>query len=64
MTRLCPARSIVVSCQAGPDNPLHGPAAMALLALAAVAGGAAAVRANGAVDEAPVSGAEVVGPEA
>lgn len=24
-----PARSIIVSCQAGPDNPLHGPEPMA-----------------------------------
>jgi N-acylglucosamine-6-phosphate 2-epimerase len=57
VTRLCPPRSIVVSCQAGPDNPLHGPAAMALMARAAVAGGAAAIRANGAADVAAIRAA-------
>ncbi len=57
MSRLCPPRSIVVSCQAGPDNPLHGPAPMALMAQAAVAGGAAAIRANGARDVAAIRAA-------
>jgi N-acylglucosamine-6-phosphate 2-epimerase len=57
VTRLCPRRSIVVSCQAGAGNPLHGPAAMALMAQAAVAGGAAAIRANGAADVAAIRAA-------
>jgi N-acylglucosamine-6-phosphate 2-epimerase len=69
MTRLCPPRSIVVSCQAGPDNPLHAPDAMALMARAAVAGGAKAIRANGAADiaairaavEVPILGIDKVG---
>jgi N-acylglucosamine-6-phosphate 2-epimerase len=54
VTTLCPPRSIVVSCQAGAGNPLHGPASMALMARAAVAGGAAAIRANGAADVAAI----------
>jgi N-acylglucosamine-6-phosphate 2-epimerase len=54
MTVLCPPRSIVVSCQAGPGNPLHGPGPMALMAQAAVAGGAAAIRANGTRDIAAI----------
>jgi N-acylglucosamine-6-phosphate 2-epimerase len=54
VTRLCPPRSVVVSCQAGPGNPLQGPAAMALMAQAAAAGGAAAIRANGALDIAAI----------
>ena len=60
MTRLCPPRSIVVSCQAGADNPLHGSARMALMARAAVAGGAAAIRANGARDVAAIREAVAV----
>jgi N-acylglucosamine-6-phosphate 2-epimerase len=54
VTTLCQPRSIVVSCQAGAGNPLHGPASMALMARAAVAGGAAAIRANGAADVAAI----------
>jgi N-acylglucosamine-6-phosphate 2-epimerase len=50
VTRLCPPRSIVVSCQPGAGSPLRGPQNMALLARAAVAGGAAAIRANGVRD--------------
>jgi N-acylglucosamine-6-phosphate 2-epimerase len=46
----CPPRSIVVSCQPGAGSPLRGAQAMALLAQAAVAGGAAAIRANGVPD--------------
>lgn len=41
---------IVVSCQARPENPLHGSATMALMARAAEAGGAKGLRANGADD--------------
>ncbi|TDD70411.1 putative N-acetylmannosamine-6-phosphate 2-epimerase [Jiangella aurantiaca] len=52
-----PLRSIVVSCQAGPDNPLHGPGPMALMARAAEAGGAAGIRANGPADVAAISAA-------
>lgn len=50
MNPFCPPRSIVVSCQPGAGSPLRGAAAMALLARAAVAGGAAAIRANGVPD--------------
>jgi N-acylglucosamine-6-phosphate 2-epimerase len=50
VTPFCPPRSIVVSCQPGAGSPLRGAQAMALLAQAAVAGGAAAIRANGVPD--------------
>ena len=42
--------SLIVSCQARPDNPLHGPQFMAAMALAARDGGAKAIRANGPED--------------
>lgn len=42
--------SLVVSCQAREDNPLHGPLHMAAMARAAAQGGAAGIRANGADD--------------
>lgn len=45
---------IVVSCQARPGNPLHGPEPMALMAQAAELGGAVALRINGPVDVAAV----------
>lgn len=45
-TSILPVRSLVVSCQALPGNPLHTAEAMALMARAAEAGGAAAIRAN------------------
>ena len=45
---------MVVSCQAGPGNPLDSPAAMALMAQAAEAGGAGAIRANGPADIAAI----------
>jgi len=57
VTRLCPPRSIVVSCQAAADNPLHDPDSMALMARAAVAGGAKAIRANGPADVAAIRAA-------
>ena len=57
MTELCPPRSIVVSCQAGPSSPLRDPGTMAAMARAAVAGGAAAIRANGARDVAAIRAA-------
>ena len=53
MTALAPG-SMVVSCQAGPGNPLDSPAAMALMARAAEAGGAGAIRANGPADIAAI----------
>lgn len=43
-------RGLVVSCQARPDNPLHGPVFMAAMALAAAQGGAAALRVHGSAD--------------
>jgi N-acylglucosamine-6-phosphate 2-epimerase len=45
---------LVVSCQAYPGNPLDTPAAMALMAQAAEAGGAGAIRANGPDDIAAI----------
>jgi len=46
--------TLVVSCQAYPGNPLDTPAAMALMAQAAEAGGAGAIRANGPDDIAAI----------
>jgi N-acylglucosamine-6-phosphate 2-epimerase len=43
-------RGIIVSCQAAPDDPLHGTALMTAMARAAAAGGAVAIRANGPDD--------------
>lgn len=48
------AGGIVVSCQARPGNPLHGPATMALVAQAAELGGAVGFRVNGPDDIAAV----------
>lgn len=45
---------LVVSCQARPDNPLHGPQFMAAMAEAAVQAGARGVRANGVADVAAI----------
>lgn len=42
--------SLIVSCQAREDNPLHGPRFMGAMALAARDGGAQAIRANGPED--------------
>ena len=53
MTALAPG-TMVVSCQAGPGSPLDSPAAMALMAQAAEAGGAGAIRANGPADIAAI----------
>src|SRR5215203_4932461 len=38
---------LVVSCQAREDNPLHGPRFMAVMASAAITGGAVGIRADG-----------------
>ncbi len=43
-------RGLIVSCQARPDNPLHGPAFMAAMARAASDGGALGLRMNGPAD--------------
>lgn len=51
-----PARALVVSCQARPDSPVYGPEPMALMAAAAVAGGADGIRANGPADIAGIRG--------
>ncbi|HWD82937.1 MAG TPA: putative N-acetylmannosamine-6-phosphate 2-epimerase [Kribbella sp.] len=53
MRTLAPG-TLVVSCQAGPENPLYGPEGMALMAQAAEAGGAGAIRANGPADVAAI----------
>jgi N-acylglucosamine-6-phosphate 2-epimerase len=51
---LIPAGALVVSCQAQPGNPLQAPESMALMARAAAAGGAGAIRANGPLDVAAI----------
>jgi N-acylglucosamine-6-phosphate 2-epimerase len=51
------AGTLVVSCQAQTSNPLHGPGPMALMARAAVAGGAGGIRANGPADIAAIRAA-------
>ena len=48
---------LVVSCQAWPDSPLHGPVYMAAMARAAEKGGAAGIRANGVDDIAAIAAA-------
>jgi putative N-acetylmannosamine-6-phosphate epimerase len=50
-------KGLVVSCQAWPDSPLHGPVHMAAMAQAAQKGGAAGIRANGVEDIAAVASA-------
>jgi len=49
-----PKGALVVSCQARPDNPLHGADMMAAMARAAAAGGAGGIRANGGADIAAI----------
>lgn len=46
--------SLVVSCQAREDNPLHGAVHMSTMARATLAGGAKGIRANGADDIAAI----------
>lgn len=48
---------LIVSCQALPDEPLHGPHIMARMAQAAELGGAAAIRANSPADIAAIRAA-------
>lgn len=55
--RWLPRGAVVVSCQARPDNPLHGPNFMAAMARAAAQAGALAIRANGADDIAAIRAA-------
>jgi N-acylglucosamine-6-phosphate 2-epimerase len=52
---------LVVSCQARAENPLHGPLFMAAMARAAVLGGAAGIRADGAADVSAIRAA--IGPD-
>lgn len=44
------AGGLIVSCQARPGNPLHGPESMAMMARAAELGGARGLRVNGPAD--------------
>lgn len=63
---------LVVSCQAWPGEPLHGPVHMTAMALSALAGGAVALRLEGpedvaavrAVTDAPIIGLWKVGTDA
>ncbi len=57
---LIPKGTLVVSCQARADNPLHGPVYMAAMARAAEAGGARGIRANGADDIAAIRAVTVL----
>lgn len=52
-----PPGSVIVSCQALPESPFHGPAGMTLMARAAALGGAGGIRANGADDIAAIHAA-------
>ena len=45
---------IIISCQAAPDEPLHGSQYMAAMARAAAMGGASGLRANGSDDIAAI----------
>jgi N-acylglucosamine-6-phosphate 2-epimerase/N-acetylmuramic acid 6-phosphate etherase len=54
---ILPKGILAVSCQARADNPLHGPAFMAAMALAAMQGGAGAIRAEGVADIAAIRAA-------
>ena len=59
-----PRGALIVSAQARADNPLHGAAFMAAMALAAEQGGARGIRANGAEDIAAiraVTGLPIIG---
>lgn len=54
---LIPEGGLVVSCQAPADSPFRDPSLMSLMATAAAAGGASAIRANGPDDVAAIAGA-------
>ncbi|MGB4136812.1 MAG: N-acetylmannosamine-6-phosphate 2-epimerase [Microbacterium sp.] len=54
------AGGVIVSCQARPDNPLHGPTFMRAVAVAAERGGAVGIRAEGADDVAAIRSAVAV----
>lgn len=51
------AGGLIVSCQARDDNPLHGPAFMRAMAIAAELGGAVGIRAQGVADVAAIRSA-------
>ena len=51
------AGGVIVSCQAGPEDPLFGPTLMPAMARAAAKGGAVAIRANGPGDIAAIRAA-------
>jgi N-acylglucosamine-6-phosphate 2-epimerase len=53
--RLIPDGGLVVSCQSPADSPFRDPKLMALMAVAAADGGAAAIRANGPDDVAAIA---------
>jgi N-acylglucosamine-6-phosphate 2-epimerase len=52
---------LVVSCQAREDSPLHGPRFMAAMAMAAIAGGAVGIRADGVADVTAIR--DAIGPQ-
>jgi N-acylglucosamine-6-phosphate 2-epimerase len=52
-----PVRSLIVSCQAGAESALYGPASMAAMAVEAARGGARGIRANGPADVAAIRAA-------
>jgi N-acylglucosamine-6-phosphate 2-epimerase len=54
MKGIIPPKSLIVSCQALEDEPLHGSNHMAAMAVAAKIGGAAGIRANGTNDIAAI----------
>lgn len=51
---------LIVSCQAYPGEPMHDPRTMTQVAVAAVLGGAAAIRAQGIEDVASIRAAVTV----
>lgn len=51
------SRGLIVSCQAAPDEPLHGVQYMVAMARAAMQGGAVGIRANGPEDIAAIRAA-------
>lgn len=54
MTYFYPGKGLIVSCQALLGEPLYGYTMMAMMAKAAVMGGAVGIRANGARDIHPI----------